>query len=72
MGIPLMYLKTPGGRQYWRQVRLAYTEDVRNAIDEGLVERTDVPLVWEFYTFFAPETAAPIANTDEQTEDIPQ
>jgi hypothetical protein len=72
LGIPLMYLKTPGGRQYWQQVRLAYTEDVHNAIDEGLEERTDVPIVWELYPFFAPEPAAPIANTDAQTEDSPQ
>lgn len=70
MGIPLMYLKTPGGSQYWQQVRLAYTEDVRTAIDEGLVKRTDVPVVWELYPFFAPEPVTPTTNNNDPAESI--
>ncbi|MEL6827738.1 MAG: hypothetical protein AAFN91_15935 [Pseudomonadota bacterium] len=65
-GLVLMYLNTPGGREYWKRVRLSYTENMRTAIDTALKTPKDIAPIWDVYPFFLPEEATSIASESDE------
>ena len=67
-GAAIIWLVTSGGKQYWQRMRMAFGADIRKTIDQALIERTDVPPVWEFLPMYAPDSEVP-ASTDDPEEE---
>lgn len=67
LGVSLMYLKTPGGQEYWKRVRISYTENMRSAIDKALLDPASIPPAWDIFPFFAPDDKSATAQTNDES-----
>lgn len=54
-GAPLLFLFTPGGKQYWQRTRMVVGAEIREVLDKALIERTDIPPIWEVFPMYAPD-----------------
>jgi len=67
-GAAIIWLVTPGGQQYWHRLRMAVGTDIREALDRALIERTDVPPVWELFPMYTPDPEGGAATDDTEEE----
>ncbi|MEO1662415.1 MAG: hypothetical protein AAFR51_15610 [Pseudomonadota bacterium] len=69
-GAALLSLMTPGGQQYWQRMRMFLGSDIREALDQAMRERTDIPPIWEVLPQYTPDPAqtSAIDPEDEPNE----
>ncbi|MEL6568823.1 MAG: hypothetical protein AAFQ22_10430 [Pseudomonadota bacterium] len=69
-GAALLSLMTPGGQQYWQRMRMFLGRDIREALDQAMRERKDIPPIWEVLPQYAPDPAqtSAIDPEDEPNE----
>ncbi len=67
-GAALLFLVTPGGKQYWQRTRMAVGADIRENLDKALAERTDVPPIWEVFPMYALDIVELTSTEDAEKE----
>jgi len=70
--LPAMHIITPGGREYWADVKPAFGTDVVDAIDKILEDNPpQVETLYQIFPYFRPDSDATLTQNTPSPQKEP-